>query len=813
MTGGTFCELPNPKDPCRETCSVSGSPCGAVIRPFSDALCSVDGGDGVCVNGACKAITYDWDAESKTCACGGDEQANLQRAVRCKSSDGRYVSEAYCDAKTKPSITVACCDYRWVTSEYSTCSNTCGEGIQTRTAYCRNFSRRLVTVPPFLCDNSTKPVLSRPCSSTSTCPAYWRCTPTASGDYASAAECVGDDSVGYGVCTVNCTTASQTREPKCWSRSNSTVVDDSACVTVKPLTYRPCVAPTTISNVVLGASPVVAGDTLQVNWCFYGEPQQLKLSLYVSTNTYVGLLMVPAQDQTATVTLPTNSNPNAYLRLVAADSAKAVSPTFPILSRCGSIDCGVNGACDDYSGLCQCSPGWTGDVCDVSACAAVQCLNGATCQIVNSADGKSATPICECMPGYHGTHCEFSDACDQSQCTHGGWRGLVDGTCSKTCSCNNPWQGDSCEVCSLACQNNGKANSDCTACGCPSGYLGDDCSCRGALTSLVFPKSAPIDVLGPILQDDLVTLTGLDRQHVQIVESIITPPSMKVIIALRLCSSTTTSTKPAMSGVAVTSMAELYLVWAAALHLINSGSSILHSGDAAMLAGSVSSAAQLYDPLCTGTGCPKGSDPYAQPVAAKDDQSGPIIAIAVVCGVALIISIAVYLDCRKRSNKVASVVEIQQPIEPRAQQTATSRRLKASIPSQTPVVQQSSSNTISYPQHPMDINAETATPSTSQPALRNSQSISQYAYRLYDLTLPASPPQPRSPVMVPQLSPPQHYSNSPPYSPVTPMTPAPVQSQECPPLPVLSLAEAQLMHQSNSNNSNRPPPLRRGKTY
>ena len=802
-----FCELPSTTNPCREKCTINGGACGGTTITFSNALCAVNGGDGICNSGTCNPITYDWDVEAKTCACDSDEKPNEQRAVRCKSSDGRFVSSSYCDPDKKPTTTVYCCDYRWATTEYSICSTTCGDGTQTRVATCENYSRNNVTVSSSLCESSTKPALSQPCSSTLTCDAYWKCLPTASGDYSTASECAGDDDVGYGLCTVNCSTASQTRVPKCWSRAGAMVVADAQCLTTKPAASRTCVASTMISNVALSASTITAGMSLKVNWCFHGEAQQVKLSFLTSTNTYIGLVVVAAQDQTVIFNLPYNSNSNANIRIVAADGASATSSTFNVTSRCGSVNCGANGVCNDSLGTCQCSAGWTGDTCAISPCTNAACLNGATCQ--NTDSNGIAAGTCQCAAGYSGTRCEYVDACDASRCQHGGWVTATQSTCATTCSCKSPWQGDTCGVCPLTCQNNGRPTNACDGCICAPGYGSDGCICRVALTTLTYPRSAPADEFAPVLLDDLVTLTGLPVDNLEVVDVSATEP-MNVIVALRFCSA-------AYTTAAVSSMTDLYLAWSASLRLIDSGSSILQVGDSASLAGSVSSAGQLYDPLCTGASCPTGSNPYPPAPSSSDSNTGMIIGIVVGCGIALILAGAAYLYCQKRSKKAAPPVEQQQraPTVIKPETTMYLSGFAAPIPPQVPPGHPSYAPAHApapYPQQPIySAPAQRMAPPVPPPS-QQVQTLPQYPYKPHGGASqpPPMPARHPNPPQQPQQQQPQPYTANPAFQSSVPAYPqysyaaqAP-QAPQPPQPPMPSLAPAQLV--IPQGNARMPPP-------
>ena len=65
----------------------------------------------------------------------------------------------------------------------------------------------------------------------------------------------------------------------------------------------------------------------------------------------------------------------------------------------------INGECSDDNSTCICSPGFTGEVCDVAIiteCAVNPCENGGNCSMV------ATIPVCECPEGFKGQICEIS---------------------------------------------------------------------------------------------------------------------------------------------------------------------------------------------------------------------------------------------------------------------------------------------------------------------------------------------------------------------------------------------------------------------
>ncbi|KRY35694.1 Multiple epidermal growth factor-like domains protein 11 [Trichinella spiralis] len=112
--------------------------------------------------------------------------------------------------------------------------------------------------------------------------------------------------------------------------------------------------------------------------------------------------------------------------------------------------CKNNGQCDHITGICECTPGWTGILCDQpcppgkygSNCSLTcECQNEAVCDPIN---GTCHCQIgfsgfkCEqpCQPGYFGLNC--TQVCD---CDNAKYCRPSDGKCI----CNDGFHGDKCE--------------------------------------------------------------------------------------------------------------------------------------------------------------------------------------------------------------------------------------------------------------------------------------------------------------------------------------------------------------------------------
>ncbi|XP_047464396.1 ADAMTS-like protein 1 isoform X2 [Mugil cephalus] len=112
--------------------------------------------------------TRDWGQCSQS--CGGGVQ---WRQVLCKQrlADGSIMElpDTFCPSKS-PSNQQLCgmqdCPAQWVTTEWSQCSVTCGNGIQTLQAICRKQGEngRYWTIDPKNCSLLARPIKIRPCS-------------------------------------------------------------------------------------------------------------------------------------------------------------------------------------------------------------------------------------------------------------------------------------------------------------------------------------------------------------------------------------------------------------------------------------------------------------------------------------------------------------------------------------------------------------------------------------------------------------------------------------------------------------------------
>ncbi|MDM8525038.1 DUF4114 domain-containing protein [Desulfococcaceae bacterium HSG8] len=112
--------------------------------------------------------TGSWSGCSNTCGDG-----TKTRAVYCKrNSDGRQVSDSYCSG-SKPDTSSSCSDYSecesyfWYTDSWSSCSNDCGSGTQSRNVYCKRSSDGRQVSDGYC--SGTKPSVAQDCEDQSGC--------------------------------------------------------------------------------------------------------------------------------------------------------------------------------------------------------------------------------------------------------------------------------------------------------------------------------------------------------------------------------------------------------------------------------------------------------------------------------------------------------------------------------------------------------------------------------------------------------------------------------------------------------------------
>ena len=151
------------------------------------------------------------------------------RRVYCRDAQKRHVSDEYCRHRRKPKTHKSCrfslCP-SWRPSSWSACSQTCGQGEQTRSLYCKRGSK---IVSSTLCStpapSARKTCQTRPCPQEVVTPVrhQWRMS---GWSQCSAATCNAP-----GV---------QRRQVACFDFATGSRVDAGKCDGVRPSETSPC---------------------------------------------------------------------------------------------------------------------------------------------------------------------------------------------------------------------------------------------------------------------------------------------------------------------------------------------------------------------------------------------------------------------------------------------------------------------------------------------------------------------------------------------------------------------------------------------
>ncbi|KYO21121.1 ADAMTS-like protein 1 [Alligator mississippiensis] len=108
----------------------------------------------------------EWSPCSASCGNSGAHFTKLQ----CVNSDEQKVNESLCDDRQKPVVSYQSCNMydcpaRWVTSSWSECSASCGNGFYQRQVTCRQAKANgtILMLPPDACVQKDRPLGRKPC--------------------------------------------------------------------------------------------------------------------------------------------------------------------------------------------------------------------------------------------------------------------------------------------------------------------------------------------------------------------------------------------------------------------------------------------------------------------------------------------------------------------------------------------------------------------------------------------------------------------------------------------------------------------------
>jgi hypothetical protein len=135
--------------------------------------------------------------------------------------------------------------------------------------------------------------------------------------------------------------------------------------------------------------------------------------------------------------------------------------------------CGGHGKCGP-DGVCQCRPGYKGEVCAQQVCPQ-DCNNHGVC----------VDFTCKCNPGYWGITCDFKKCANECE---------EHGTCNNgTCVCKAGWKGIACQVMECPKDCNGRGVCSDFKCSCDNPWTGDDCSLK--VCGHIEPPPFPLPLL------------------------------------------------------------------------------------------------------------------------------------------------------------------------------------------------------------------------------------------------------------------------------------------------------------------------------
>ncbi|XP_028258452.1 ADAMTS-like protein 3 isoform X2 [Parambassis ranga] len=175
---------------------------------------------------------YSWDYRGFT-ACSATCAAGKQRAVvRCVNRQrGEEVEDSLCDASSRPSTMIRICNPepcppRWEVTAWTSCSASCGVGIQTRSVFCMRLlsidQQNILTISEDQC-RDFKPAILQPCNQVD-CPPGWETEP-------------------WEQCSQSCGRGVQVRKVYCKQLLSTGAyrrLDDWTCNGVKPTADRGC---------------------------------------------------------------------------------------------------------------------------------------------------------------------------------------------------------------------------------------------------------------------------------------------------------------------------------------------------------------------------------------------------------------------------------------------------------------------------------------------------------------------------------------------------------------------------------------------
>lgn len=184
----------------------------------------------------------------------------------------------------------------------------------------------------------------------------------------------------------------------------------------------------------------------------YGTLTRYEMS-FTADNYSPPLPPSPGSSSSAPSSAPVPVPPATGRPTSAPTSAPTLAPTSP----CANKNCNGHGTCEQATGVCVCTGGYSGVNCEVvwDACLAKNC----------SGHGSCAAGVCSCVADYVGTDCFSFDPCTYRGAPCGPGTCTNNGT-SINCNCaGTAYGGTYCEVLKPTCSdkkiNQGETDVDC----------------------------------------------------------------------------------------------------------------------------------------------------------------------------------------------------------------------------------------------------------------------------------------------------------------------------------------------------------------
>jgi len=173
-------------------------------------------------------VTSGWSACSTTCG-----EGTRTRLANCVDLNGDPATG--CESENQPNLTTSCsvysdCRYSWSASEWSECTPACGVSQRLRTLTCVDKENN--ELEDVFCNKVHKPTQTETCDDFNACTYAWK---------------YGE----WSACSTTCGTGTKTRSAQCQrSDSAKTIVDDSFCTEAK-IVESSCSETTTCANASL----------------------------------------------------------------------------------------------------------------------------------------------------------------------------------------------------------------------------------------------------------------------------------------------------------------------------------------------------------------------------------------------------------------------------------------------------------------------------------------------------------------------------------------------------------------------------------